>query len=266
MEPMIEVLESVWESIATACDGISEDEWDRPTDCPGWTVKDHVAHMIGTESMLLGRTPPEGEVEGDHLRNDIGRFNEQWVQGFRGRSGAAVLDEFEVVTGERLAVLQAMTPEEWDEEGFTPEGKAPYRTFMEIRAFDCWFHEQDIREALSRPGSFDDAAADHAVGRIRLGMGYVVGKKAGAPDGTTVVFDITGGSPLQIAVGVDGRAALLEASPEDPTVRLTMDRRAFSRLAGGRRPGAWALDAGLVKITGDEALGRAVVENLAYTI
>ena len=43
-------------------------------------------------------------------------------------------------------------PTKWDEEGFTPEGPGPYRQFMAIRVFDCWYHDQDIREALDRPG------------------------------------------------------------------------------------------------------------------
>ena len=40
---------------------LSDDEWELPTDCPGWTVKDHVSHLIGTERMLQGL--PLSEIE-----------------------------------------------------------------------------------------------------------------------------------------------------------------------------------------------------------
>ncbi|GIU90083.1 MAG: hypothetical protein KatS3mg010_1182 [Acidimicrobiia bacterium] len=140
---------------------------------------------------------------------------------------------------------------------------------MAIRVFDCWFHDQDIREALGRPGFLDGPVADLSVARIPpKGLPYVVGKKAGAPAGTTVVFEVTGASPVVAAVGVppEGRAALLDAPPADPTVRLTMDRRTFTRLAGGRWTGSRALDGGHVHVDGDEALGRRVVEHMAFTI
>ena len=61
---------------------LEEAEWSAPTPCPGWDVRAQVAHVIGTESMLAGIDAPvvEGDPgEADHVRNDIGAFNERWV-------------------------------------------------------------------------------------------------------------------------------------------------------------------------------------------
>jgi hypothetical protein len=80
------------------------------------------------------------------------------------------------------------------------------------------------------------------------------------------VFEIAGIEPLVAAVGVDGRAALLPTPPGDPTTRLCMDRRTFTRLAGGRWTGADARAAGAVQVAGDGALADRVVDNLAFTI
>ena len=33
----------------TICRGIGTDQWERPTDCPGWTVKDQLSLAIGRE-------------------------------------------------------------------------------------------------------------------------------------------------------------------------------------------------------------------------
>ncbi len=199
--------------------------------------------MIGTERMLLGEQPDAGTAgAGDaaHVRNDIGKANEQWIATYRDLDGAALLDEFRSVTGRRLDGLRAMSAEDWDREGFTPEGPGPYRQFMEIRVFDCWFHDQDIREALDRPGFLDGPVADLSIGRIPpKALGYVVGKKAGAPPGSTVVFEITGPAPITAAIEVppEGRARLLDAAPAAPTARIVTDRRTFTRLAGGRWSG-----------------------------
>ena len=131
----------------------------------------------------------------------------------------------------------AMSAEEWDREGFTPEGPGPYRQFMEIRVFDCWFHDQDIREALGRPGFVDGPVADLSIGRIPgKALGYVVGKKAGAPPGSTVVFEVTGTPPIIAAIEVppEGRARLLDVAPDAPD-RARRHRPQDVR-PSGRRP------------------------------
>jgi uncharacterized protein (TIGR03083 family) len=267
-EPLIAALEQVWNDVATLCADLTDRQWALATDCPGWCVKDQVAHMIGTEMMLLGEDPPLSDIgHAPHVRNDVGKFNEQWVVLYRNRSGEETRADFRRVTDRRLAALRALPSGKWDEEGFTPEGPGPYRQFMAIRVFDCWYHDQDIREALGCAGFLEGPVADLALARIpEKGLPYVVGKKAGAPQGATVVFEVTGNPPIVAAVGVDGRAALLAHAPADPTVRLTFDRRTFTRLAGGRWTGEDARAAGQVHVEGDDALARRVVDNLAFTI
>lgn len=270
-EPLIARLDEVWTDIADVCDGLTASAWATPTECPGWTVFDNVAHMIGTERMLAGEQPDAAAAVGaaPHVRNDIGKANEQWIASYRGWDGPRLLDEFRAVTGRRLDGLRALTAEQWDAEGFTPEGPGPYRQFMAIRVFDCWFHAEDIREALGRPGFLEGPVADLSLERIPpKGLGYIVGKKAGAPAGSTVAFVIEGTPEIAAAISVppEGRAVLLDAVPEEPTVVITTDRRTFARLAGGRWTGDHARAHGVVRIAGDRALGDRVVDNMAFTI
>ena len=266
-EPVVDQLASVWRSIDELCSDLTEEEWKTPTDLPGWSVQDNVSHMVGTERMLAGDEAPDADLpEMDHVQNQIGSFNEQWVEARRGLPGAEVLAEFNEVTGNRLTALRAMSTEEFDKVGFTPEGEAPYREFMHIRVFDCWQHEQDIRRALGRPGSLDSPAAAQAIDRVTGAMGYIVGKRAGAPQGSTVVFDVEGPIERVVAVGVEGRASLLDTPPAEPTVRITLDTETYNALACGRWSGSQARAEGRVSVEGDEDLGRAVVDNMAYTI
>jgi uncharacterized protein (TIGR03083 family) len=267
VEPCLELLTDVWSQIANVCADLDEAQWELATDCPGWSVKDNVAHMIGTERSLLGEQPPAADAAaGAHVRNDIGKLNEQWVASYRARPGRDVLAAFDDVTRRRREQLAALSPAEWDAEGFTPEGPGPYRQFMAIRVFDCWFHEQDIREALGTPGGLEGAVADHSIGRIERGLPFVVGKKAAAPQGATVVFEVRGTPPVVVAIGVEGRAAVLPTVPDAPTVRVTTDRRTYARLAGGRWDGARARAEGVVEVDGDRGLGDRIVDNMAFTI
>src|SRR5262245_29195472 len=267
-EPVIDLLAAVWDDVVNVCDGLTDAEWKLPTDCPGWSVQDQVAHMIGTEMMLCGEQPELADIgHAPHVRNDIGKFNEQWVVLYRNRSGPETLADFRRVTARRLEALRALPAAEWDKEGFTPEGPGPYRQFMGIRAFDCWYHDQDIREALGRAGFIEGPVADFALARIPTkGLPYVVGKKAGVPQGASVLFDVTGDPRIVAAIGVEGRAALLPEPPADPTTTVTLDRRTFARLAGGRWSGEDARTRGDVSVAGDTDLGQRVVDNLAFTI
>lgn len=263
---IIENMAAVWRSIERVCAGLDEAQWALPTDCPGWSVQDNLSHMAGSESTLLGRPQPD-HVPGNAgtLRNALAERNEVLVDYRRSWTGDTVLAEFREVTAARLDALRAMSPAEWGAESWTPVGPGTYRDFMLIRVFDCWVHEQDMRRALSRPGSLEGAPAEHAMERIASAMSYVVGKRAGAPEGASVVFDITGPVRNTLPIGVEGgRARPLASVPEQPTTRLSTDFETFMCLSCGRWDPAMILSEGRMRISGDEALGRTITENLNF--
>lgn len=265
-EPVIGLLRQEWSELSTLLGDLDEAEWALPTDLPGWDVRDIVAHIIGTERMLAGDPTPEPATIGDHVRNPIGEVNEAWVESFRSTPPNEVLAGFRRITDQRLTELEALTPEDWDRVGFTPEGEGPYRRFMEIRVFDCWEHEQDIRRATNRPGHLDGPVAAHSVSQVNKALGYIVGKKAGAPDNTTVVFDITGTLPMILPVFVDGRARVLDHEPTQRDVTIHLDTETYNALGCGRWSSQYAIDHGRVSFSGDADLGRRVVDNMAFTI
>ena len=257
----------MWASIDSLLAGLDDADWSRPTSLPGWDVKAVVAHLIGTESMLLGEKAPDvavDEATHPHVRNDIGRFNEAWVAAMAGDAPADVLAHYRTRIAARREALDATTDEAWSAVGFTPAGQDSYGRFMRIRTFDCWLHEQDIRDAVGQPGGEDGPAATVALDEFEAVLGYVVGKKAGAPQGSTVTFELTGPSARTINVEVGERAAVVDELSGPATVKLTMPAGVFARLGGGR------VDPDTVRnevtIHGDEALGAQIVDNLAFTI
>ncbi|MGH9114683.1 MAG: maleylpyruvate isomerase family mycothiol-dependent enzyme [Acidimicrobiales bacterium] len=263
-------LASVWASLRSLGAGLTDDEWAASSPCPGWPVSALYAHMIGTESTLLGRAAPDVDPGSPpHVRNDIGKFNEAWVASLAGEPRQAVLRRFDDVTAERSRALAAMGEEDFSADSWTPIGKSDYRRFMQIRVFDCWVHEQDIRDAVGRPGPEDGPAAEQSVDEIARAFSYLVGKKAGAPDGSSVTVELTGPVRRQLhAAVVEGRARTVESLAEPATARVSLSSRAFTRLACGRVDPASVLSGALggARIDGDEGLGRRLIENLAFTI
>lgn len=262
---------AVWDDIDALLDGLAEAEWQAASPLPGWDVKALVSHMIGTESFLSGVAAPQPDIDVsalEHVRNDIGVMNECWVRHLRGEAGTEVLARFREITNDRRKALTSLSAGEWDAVTLTPVGPESYGRFMRVRVFDCWMHEHDIRGAVRRPQSddaLDGPAAQLALDEIAATMGYVVGKRAKAPEGSRVLLELTGPLARNIRVSVDGRAQVVEDfGGQEPTVTIRLDGLQFTRLSGGRPMSpARAQD---IELGGDKHLGTHIVENLNFVI
>lgn len=257
------VLDEQFDAVLALAEGLAPGEWDLATACPGWSVKDNVAHVVSVEAMLLGRPIPEVALPEDlpHVRNDFGRVNEQWIESYRGRSTTAVLADLREIIAERRAALAGMKQADFDAESFTPAGPDSYGRFMRIRVMDMWMHEQDIREAVGRPGHEDGEAPQAALDEMTAALGFVVGKRAAAPQGSRVRFELTGPMARRVDVEVGDRARVVDALAGDPTVTLTLPGHLFTRLCGGR-----GADPAAVQVDGDADLGEAILTHLGFMI
>ena len=265
-QDIIEGLEEVWAAWEDFGSNLSENEWMTPSRCPGWTVKDNLAHIVGTENMLAGNPAPENSTEGEHIRNPIGEANEKWVESFRNLSGAEVLKAFREITSERLEVLRQLTEEEFANVGWTPAGEAPYGRFMQIRIYDSWLHLQDCREPLNKPGDEDGKSAEISVQEVTQAIGYIVGKRGKAPQGSRVEISLVGPIVKTLRVSVEEKAELVELFDEEPTVSLTLTSTDFLALTGGRHDPVQYIKNGKLSLGGNQALGKQISENLAFTI
>lgn len=246
---------------------LDTDSWFTPSTLPGWTVKDIVAHLIGTESLLAGEQTPHVDIDVHalgHVHNEIGALNERWVESLRGTPGADVLDRYRRIVARRRDQLATMTQEWFDAPAQTPVGPATYGRFMRIRVFDCWMHELDIRDALGLPGDEGGARAELAITEVLGSLAYVVGKLGKAPDGARISFELTGPLARTLHVEVHGRAALVPESSGETTSTIALDSGLFVRLAGGRVRAFDHLDE--ITLGGDTTVGRRLVDNLAFTI
>lgn len=263
---VVALLAEEWSTLLELLGGLSDEDWGRPA-LPGWDVHDVVAHLTGAELMLTGEARPEvpeGDVGGDHVRNDIARMNEAWIVTLRRRSHAQLLDELRTVLATRRRALESMSDDEWQAPSWTPTGPGTYGRFMEVRVFDFWMHEQDIRAAVDRPGHDGGPVAEAALGEVVGALGYIVGKRGRAPDGATVTISLTGPVVRDLHVEVDGRARVVDTLNAPATTTLSMASTLFMRLAGGRVDAATVLDR--IRFGGDGDLGRRLAANLAYTI
>jgi uncharacterized protein (TIGR03083 family) len=248
-------------------------EFDLPTACPGWSVKDQVAHVVSLEQFMhSGQQPVVRVPEYQHVRNELGEFTEKGVELRRGMRGSKVVDELETVLFERVEQLSqpGVTLEDVVR---TPLGPKPRRDALRTRIMDIWTHEQDIRQALGRPGDLDSGAAAVFMDILFELLPRLVARRAGIGPGNVVILESTG--PVMGRAGVwvedgeDGRPRGIplfsgvahDGDPRDVFTTITLSTDALTRRAAGRG----TVDDIHFTVHGDEDVARRVLGNLTFT-
>lgn len=263
MSDLGKLMEQAWSSMEEVCSQLSPDQWDLSTDCPGWTVKDQLAHIAAIEAIALGRPPSGGDpVQAPHVRNDLGALNERELEARRPLLPEQILDEYRDVTAERSKVISGWSDAEWIEEGQGVLGKAPRERIISIRIVDVFTHEQDVRTATGNAGHLSGGVAKLVYDSMAGAMGFVFAKNAKATEGQTVVFEI--GPPGEtFAIGMaGGRGVRLDPIPADPTVRLAMDFETFLRLSAGRWSPEHLEKEGRLRVSGDRDLAGRILSGM----
>jgi uncharacterized protein (TIGR03083 family) len=266
-EEVVAALDEEWDALAALAAELEPSDWALPTACPGWTVKEQFSHVLAIEAMLLGRPAPEVALppQLDHVHNEMGRVNELWAEHYRAVPVTDLLADLGEVIISRRAALATMTQDDFDAPAMTPAGQDTYGRFMRIRVMDQWIHEQDVRIAAGRPGHLEGRAPRSALAEVRMSLGYAVGKKAGAPKGSSVRLVLTGPINSRLDVVVDDRAQVVDLIRGTPTATIEVPGDAFIRIGAGRVPEGEA--AGLAtRLDGDRALGEQILNGMAYMI
>jgi uncharacterized protein (TIGR03083 family) len=250
----------------------SDADFDLPTACPGWTVKDQISHVVGLESWLHTGVAPRVDVpDYDHVHHEAGKFVERSVELRRSMRGAKVVDELETVAAQRVEQLSApdLTLDSIVQGAWGP---APAGENLRTRILDIWTHEQDIRQALGRPGNLDSGGASVFMDLLFAALPRLVARNAGIEPGNVVIIDSTG--PVAGRAGVwveaseDGKPRGIplfsgiahDGDPEDVFTTITLSTDALTRRAAGRG----GLEDIHYTVQGDEDVARRVLENLVF--
>jgi uncharacterized protein (TIGR03083 family) len=260
LEPFIQAWHGSAVDVIELLPSLSEEDWSRPTDLPGWSVHDVAAHLAHLEAVLAGQDAVQPTTDGNG-QSPSQDYTQAGVDARAERSSQELIDELQRCVEARAEQLREL-PDPGSKPGTTPGGVDwTWEVLMRNRTIDVWCHEQDIRRAVDRPGSLGSGGAQVTTHSFAAGMPFVLGKRIKPPVGTSVVWRITGEIPLEVGavIGDDGRAA--SQVTDEPTATLTMTTEAFTVLAAGRR----TPDRVDVKVEGDEVLGRAVLEAMGLT-
>jgi uncharacterized protein (TIGR03083 family) len=218
-----------------------------------------MAHLAHLETELCRTEQASREQAG--VTEVISAYTAAGVEARRDRTPAELTAEFAAAVELRTGRLTQLPDDPSAPAPITPGGVPwSWNTLLRNRSVDVWVHEQDIRRATGRPGGLDSTGAQVAVMTFSFAMPYVLGKRVKPPALSTVRWNVTGETPLELAVrvGEDGRAGAIDTL-EEPSVTLSMSTETFTVLTAGRR----TPDQVDVGIEGDHALGRATLAAMA---
>lgn len=219
---------------------LTPDEWGKPTVCPGWSVQDIAAHLLADDVGRLSRGR-DGHDNPDFaagldistlpgLIAAIDRQNALWVEAMR-RVSPPVLIELLRLTGEQttsyFATLDLETiggPVDW----VGPE-PAPVWLDLAREYTERWVHQQQIRDAVGRPGLLQPEWFAPVLAAFVLGLPRALGT-AGEP-GETVLLTITGEAGGQwLARRMDLGWVVATGQDETATAAVTLDQDSAWRL------------------------------------
>jgi uncharacterized protein (TIGR03083 family) len=148
----------VLNELVSLLSGLSEAEWQLPTVCSGWSVKDVALHMLGGEIGNLSR-----RRDGFSLNASINSFeelvvflnawNQGWVEAARRISPRLLVDLIQFVGVSLNAHFQSMDPFAIGD-AIAWAGPHPAPVWLDIaREYtERWHHQQHIRDAVGKPG------------------------------------------------------------------------------------------------------------------
>lgn len=236
MNALHRAMSEAWQSVENTIAELEADDWNRPTPCTGWSVKDVLSHLGHMEGMLIHGfdqpDPPSGWIPDGSPLDQVTALG---VASRRSWPIEEVADEIRRVA-EASRRLLSQPDLDWEAATSTPIGPAPLRIGMELRTTDLIVHLCDVRTALGRQldEGAEPAAMEVAVGRaIRL-TPWAWAKRAAATEGDTLRLDLTGTGAIQTDILMTNGKASMVVMAGSPVAEVAGNSLAYLLAATGR--------------------------------
>jgi uncharacterized protein (TIGR03083 family) len=249
-------------SVELACfislvDSLEGEEWEQPTMCTKWSVRDILAHQAGAyasgASFAEFRRQGMGNPYMKEERMPIDAINRRQNEDREGRSPEILLDELHSAGPKAIANRQKLP-------GFLraiplidfgpPVGRASVGYLMDnIFTRDTWMHRYDICVATNREMVLSPVHDGRISALVIRDLEKILRPVTGS---SSFVLDLTGpaGGIWQFGKGT-------------PSTTITMDALDFHILASDRVTAGEIIEQGKVFLSGDADFGKMVLDNFS---
>lgn len=179
------------------CRDLSPDEWNRPTICPGWTVADIVAHLVGDDLGYLswirdghrGTNPPPGTSPTGFI-DWLDELQAGWVSAARRISPRLSLELLAWLDEPVAAAMASQDPAQpeahvsWAQDEPVPNWLDHARELSER-----WLHRQQLLDALGHHSDDRQDLLEPVLDGLRWSLPHGLAE-ADAGHGATVVAEV----------------------------------------------------------------------------
>ncbi len=166
--------------LAAALQILTEDQWQAPSRCDGWSVREVVAHLAGINPLYqlsavcgLGGQPTQAMGEFDPVSSP-----RDMVAAVADQSSTQILNDFIASNESFFAAVEGLGEAGWTALAESPVGHVPIRMVCMHALWDSWVHERDIALPL---GQTPQVEADEVATSLRYvaALGPAFGLGAG---------------------------------------------------------------------------------------
>jgi uncharacterized protein (TIGR03083 family) len=250
---------------------LTPEEWERETECPAWSVKGIVLHLLGDDLSLLSRqrdgAPPGVVIKptggGWSDMSALDDFNEAWVEAAGFVSPTLLIDLLRA-SGEwtHRWYVQVDQDRLGEPVAWVSPTPAPYWLLAGREYAERWVHHLQIARAVGARGPADARFAVPAIAIVLRGFPLALAELPAAT-GVSVTLRLDDPAPAAWTLRRDEAGwSLADGEPSDPTVRLTLALRYASALFSRGLPRAEAERA--IRSDGDQELAATLVAGIAH--
>ena len=263
---VVELFSPLSHELVTALKALQPLDWERPTICAPWRVKDVAAHLLGGNfGRLWNRVDasaqpdtPYGDYE--HLLNLINDENDLWIQAAQRISPEILIELLELTDRRLYEYFNGLDPYAlahitvaWAGDSLPPNWFDIAREYTEK-----WLHQQHIREAVHIPLLTGHAWLAPVLDTFMRGLPRTF-RNMHAMNGTSIAVQITGEAGGEWSLVRDGDAwNLYSGSAPEAISRVQLDQdlawRLFTKGVGREEARSQ------VQIEGNQRVGEKVLE------
>jgi uncharacterized protein (TIGR03083 family) len=255
---VVDLFPAVQEGLHDLLSALTPDDWQRRID--NWTVKDLALHLLGGDIGILSRkrdgqvSRPGKPIDGwDELVAFINEQNDLWVRAARRISPRLLCDLLAFTAPQVYQYFKSLDPfalggaVSW-------AGREPAPIWLDLaREYtERWYHQQQIRDAVGKPGFRERAYFAPVLDTFVRALPHTF-HEVDAVNGTAVTLAITGDAGNSWTVQREnGQWILYAGSAPSPDAEVILDQDVAWKLftKGIRKEAAQAA------IRGDQALGQ----------
>jgi uncharacterized protein (TIGR03083 family) len=250
---------------------LEAEEWEKPTICPGWTVKDIGLHLLGDDVGYLSGARDHFSnpffrdkdlSEWKSLVKNINEANELWVKATTRISPKLLADLLELTGKQFYEYVQSLDLTaingvvSW-------AGPDPAPVWLDIaREYtERWVHQQQIRDAVNKPGLKEKRFFHPVLDTFVRALPHTY-KDIPVDDTTVLKFVVTGeAGDAWYLVGEASSWSLSQGAELQPVAVVTMNQETCWRLftKGVNKDQARAKTV----IEGDQKLGEQLLETVS---